>query len=140
MEVEEDVCTMATLADGEGSSRSPLLMELNDFGGWAEGVWMDRWRREQQKAWRKQILEVQTLRQVRGSAGAVMCETWDLGIKWPLWLTLLLEGQVAVDMSVVCPQDVKKIMLKQARMVHWKRWAAKHEWQEFEGMSLAGAN
>ena len=27
------------------------------------------------------------------------------------------EGQVAVDMRVVCPQDVKKMLLKQARMV-----------------------
>ena len=31
----------------------------------------------------KQIYEVQTWRQVRGLAGAVMCETRDPGIKWP---------------------------------------------------------
>ena len=48
-----------------------------------EGVWMGRWRREQQTAWRKHIFEVQTRRQVRGLAGAVMCESRDLGIKWP---------------------------------------------------------
>ena len=38
-----------------------------------------------------------------------MCETCDLGTKWPQWHTLLFEGQVAVDMRVVCPQDVKKV-------------------------------
>ena len=31
---------------------------------------------------------------------------------------LPFEGQVAVDMRVVCPQDVKKMLLKQARMVY----------------------
>ena len=59
-----------------------------------------------------------------------MCETRDLGIKWPQWQTLLFERQVAVDMRVVCPQDVKKILLKHARMVHGKRWAAKQECEE----------
>ena len=51
------------------------------------------------------IFEVLTWRQARGPAGAVMCETRDLGIQWPQRHTLLLEGQVAVDMRVVCPQD-----------------------------------
>ena len=32
-------------------------------------------------AWMRQIREVQTWKQVRGPAGAVMCETRDLGIK-----------------------------------------------------------
>ena len=35
------------------------------------------------EAWMSQVLEVQTWRRVRGLAGAVMCETRDLGIKWP---------------------------------------------------------
>ena len=40
-------------------------------------------------------------------------------------------------MGVVCPQDVKKMLLKQASMVCWKRWAAKHEWEELkEGVWL----
>ena len=68
---------------------------------------LGRWEREQQKAWRKQIFEVQTRKQERGPAGAVTCETRDLGIKWSQWHTLLFEEQVAVDMTVVCPQDVK---------------------------------
>ena len=77
--------------------------------GWEDG------KKEQQKAWRKGIFEVQTWRQVRGRAGAVLCETRDEGIKWPQWHTLPLGGQVAVDMRVVWPQDVKKMRLKQAR-------------------------
>ena len=58
-----------------------------------------------------------------------MCETRDLGIKWPHWYSLLFEGQVAVDMRVVCPQDVKHVP-KRGRMVYWKRWAALHESEE----------
>ena len=103
----------------------------------AEGVWMGRWRREQEKVWRKQNFDVQRWKQVRGSADTVMCETRDLGIQWPLWCTLLFEVQVAVDMRLVCPQDVKKMLLKLARMACWKKWAAKHECGELkEGVWL----
>ena len=66
-----------------------------------------------------------------------MRETRDMGIKWPHCHTLFFEGQVAVDMRVACPQDVKKMLLKQARMVYWKKWAAKHECEELkEGVWL----
>ena len=30
----------------------------------------------------------------------------------------------SVDMRVFCPQDAKKMLLKQARMVYWKKWGA----------------
>ena len=46
---------------------------------------------------------------------------------------------MALDRRVVCPQDVKKILLRQARLVGWKTWAAKHEWG-VEGRSVAGAD
>ena len=83
-------------------------------------------------------------------AGAVVCETRDLGIKWPQWISpvtsafadsgllaifpvvasttshpLRTEGQVAVDMRVVCP-----MLPSQARTVYWKTLAAKHECEE----------
>ena len=49
---------------------------------WAEGVWIGRWTREQQ-AWEKQIFRsAETETGERGPAGAVMCETRDLGIKY----------------------------------------------------------
>ena len=51
-------------------------------------------------------------KQVRGPAGAVTCETRDFGIKWPQWHTLLFEGQVPVDIRVVCPQDAKTMLQK----------------------------
>ena len=41
-----------------------------------------------------------------------MCETRDLGSKWPQGHTLLSEEQVTVDIRVVCPQ-----LLQRARMV-----------------------
>ena len=49
-----------------------------------------------------------------------MCETRDLGIKLPYWHTLISVEQVAVDMRVVCLQDGKKMLLKQAKTVFWK--------------------
>ena len=64
LEVEEELSTMATQY-------------------WAEGVWTGKWSHELKEAWMRQIREVQTWKQVRGRAGAVMCETRDLCIKWP---------------------------------------------------------
>ena len=84
---------------------------------WAERVWLGNGKREQRKASRKQIFELQTWRQVRGLQGAFVFETSDLAIKWPQWRFLLLDALVAVDMRVVCPKDVKNMLLKQSRMV-----------------------
>ena len=56
LEVEEELSTMATQT-------------------WAEGAWIGQWHTEQKEAWLNQVFEVQTWRQVRGPAGAVMCET-----------------------------------------------------------------
>ena len=69
-----------------------------------------------------------------------MCETRDLGIKWPHWRTLILEGEVRIFISYICPRDVKKMLVLQARLVYRKKWAAKHEHEEFEGGDLVGAH
>ena len=69
-----------------------------------------------------------------------MSETRDLDIKWPQWHTLLFEGQVAVDMRVVSPRDVKEMLLKQVRRVNWKKWTSKHVCEELkEGVWLEPA-
>ena len=121
---------MAAAASQKESVSLSLFMEvreedLSTMGllMWAEGVSMCRRRRVQQNAWRKLVFEVQTWRQVRGPARAFMRETRDLDISWPQWHTLLFEAQVAVDMRVVCPQDVKKMQLKQAMSIG-RDWAA----------------
>ena len=80
LEVEEELSTMATHA-------------------WAEEGWLGKWRKGQQKAWRKQIFEVRTWKAVRGLARTDICETGDLGIKWTQWHTLLFERQVSVDIG-----------------------------------------
>ena len=54
---------------------------------------------------------------MRGFQGAFVFETSDLAIKWPQWRFLLLDALVAVEMRVVCSQDVKNMLLKQSRMV-----------------------
>ena len=54
--------------------------------------------------------------------------------------TLVFEEQVKVDVRVVRPRDVKKMLLKQARMVNWKKWAAKHEYEELKEGVWAGAD
>ena len=92
---------------------------------WTEGVWTRKWYREQ-KAWMRQIQEVQTWKQVRGPAGAVMCETRDLGIKRPRWHTLMVSDEIKLDMRFVCREDVKEMLVQRARSVYWKKWAAKH--------------
>ena len=65
---------------------------------WAEGVWTGKWSHELKEAWMRQIREVQTWKQVRGPAGAVMCETRDLGIKLPYWHTLIFGNDIKIDM------------------------------------------
>ena len=61
-----------------------------------------------------------------------MCEPRALDIRWPQWHTFVFEEQVAVDMRVVCMQDGKVMLLKQAWMACWKRRAAKHECEELK--------
>ena len=61
-----------------------------------------------------------------------MCETRDLGIKWPCWHTLVFSNEITIDMRYVCPKDVKKMLVQSARSVHWKKWAAKHEYEELK--------
>ena len=49
-----------------------------------------------------------------------MCETRDLGCKWPFWQTCMFEGDRSIDMRYVSPKDVKKMLLQQGRKVYWK--------------------
>ena len=61
-----------------------------------------------------------------------MCETRDFGVKWPFWHTLVFDGDRNIDMRYVCPKYVKKMLVRQARTVYWKKWAAKHEYEELK--------
>ena len=67
------------------------------------------------EAWMWLVHEVQMWRQVRGPAGAVMCETRDLGIKWPRWHALVFSSEITIDMRHVCPKDVKKMLVQRAQ-------------------------
>ena len=120
-EVEEELSTLATQQ-------------------WAEGIWTGKWNHEQREAWMKQIQQVQSWKQVRSPARAGMFETRDLGIKWPHRHTLIFEGEVRFVMRHVCPTDVEKMLLHRARTVYWKKWPAKHEYEELkEGIWLEPA-
>ena len=44
--------------------------------------------------------------------------------------TLIFEGDRRIDMGYVCPKDVKKMVVQQARSVYWKKLAAKHGYEE----------
>ena len=35
-------------------------------------------------------------------------------------------------MRLVCPKDVGKMLIQRARSVYWKKWAAKHGYEELE--------
>ena len=61
-----------------------------------------------------------------------MCETRDLGMKWPCWHTRVFMNEITIDMRYVCPEDVKKMLVQRARSVCWKKWAAKHEHEELK--------
>ena len=69
-----------------------------------------------------------------------MCETRDLGVKWPRRHTVIFSNETRIDMRFVCPRDVKKMLVQTARSVYWKKWAAKHEHEELkEGVWLEPA-
>ena len=69
-----------------------------------------------------------------------MCETRDLGIRWPQRHTLIFESDGRIDMSETFAKDVKKMLMHQARTIYWKKWAAKHENEELkEGIWLEPA-
>ena len=61
-----------------------------------------------------------------------MCETRDLGIRWPQWHTLMFSDELKIDMRLVCPKDVKKMLIQRSRSVYWKQWAAKHGYEELK--------
>ena len=61
-----------------------------------------------------------------------MCETRDLGRKWPHRHTLIFSDETRIDTRFVCSRDVKKKLLQRARSVYWKKWAAKHEYEELK--------
>ena len=37
-----------------------------------------------------------------------MCETRDLGFRWPHWHTLMFSDEIKIDMKLVRPKDVQK--------------------------------
>ena len=39
-------------------------------------------------------------------------------------------------MVFVCPKDVEKMLVQGARSVYWKKWAAKHEYEELREGAL----
>ena len=69
-----------------------------------------------------------------------MCETRDLGIKWPHWHALIFfAGEVRIDMRYVCPKDVKKMLVQQAWSVYWKKWCSNARTRIIEGILLEPA-
>ena len=66
-----------------------------------------------------------------------MCETRDLEIERPHWHASIFGGDRRSDMRYVCPRDVKKMLVQQARSVRWKKWAAKHENEELKELEPA---
>ena len=61
-----------------------------------------------------------------------MCETRGLGIKWPCWHTSVLGDEIKMDVRYVCRKYVKEMLVQKSRSVYWKKWAAKHEYEELK--------
>ena len=80
-EVAEDglvSCESVERPSREGRKKSVALSLF-------EVRWDGKMGKRAEGGWRKHLFEVQAWRQVRGFAGAVLCETRDLSIKWPQW-------------------------------------------------------
>ena len=77
--------------------------------------------------------EVQTWRQVRGLAGAVLCETRDLGVKSPQWYTLMFDGQGRVDMGS------ERLTPFFRRIVVMERSPSGRSWWAFDGTGASSA-
>ena len=45
-----------------------------------------------------------------------------------------------MDKRYVCPADVKKMLLGQARSTYWRKWASEARVRGIEGGCLAGAS
>ena len=95
---------MAAAAGKQSTTSLSLFMETSGFEveqelftvatqTWVEGTWIGKWCTEHKESWLHQAPEVRMWRQVRGPAGAVMCETRDSGIKWPHCHALIFEGK-----------------------------------------------
>ena len=41
-------------------------------------------------------------------------------------------NDIKIDMRFVCPKVVKKMLVQTDRSVYWKKWAAKHEYEELK--------
>ena len=52
--------------------------------------------------------------------------------KWPYWHTLIFGNDIKIDMRLVCPKDVKKMLVQTIRSVYWKKRATKHEYDELK--------
>ena len=49
----------------------------------------------------------------------------------------MFSDEIKIDMNFVCPRGVKKMLVQRARSVYWKKWAAKHPYEELkEGVWL----
>ena len=46
--------------------------------------------------------------------------------------TLVFSNEITIDMRYLCPKDVRKMLLQRARSENWKKWAAKHEYEELK--------
>ena len=44
----------------------------------------------------------------------------------------VFSSEITIDMRIVSSKDVRKMLVHRARSVYWKKWAAKHEFEELK--------
>ena len=107
----------------------------------AEGVWTGKWNHEHREAWMKKVREVLTWRQVRGPAGAVMCQTRDFGYQVAASARLDIRRRQKNRHGISVPKRCKEhaVAAGQSRLLE-KVGSAKHEYEELkEGIWLERA-
>ena len=56
-----------------------------------------------------------------------------LGIRWPQWHTLMFSDEIQIDMEIGFVRKMfEKMLIQRARSVFWKKWAAKHGYEELK--------
>ena len=103
-----------------------------NFLRWPPWLGQKELGRENEPECRKKLGRSRSSRFRRGSkevdlAGAVVCETRGLDIKWPQWYTFIFEGQEKVDMRLVCPQYVRRCFGNRPERLFGKSWQASTE-------------
>ena len=99
---------------------------------WAKAVWSASSAAQiMEAAWRKQVhLGAQPdWKAVHGPAAATAMSLRRAGWAWPSWKHFLTKEKLLLDLTKICPMDVKAMMHRDTEAVMWACWTQTEEYQ-----------